>query len=352
MSIPNTPSLSEFIDKSFWSRVEGKWARAILIALGVGSAVGAVFYLPAVLAIIAAMMANLVSIALSGLALFVIGYMIVDDDARGLLTYGFRAGVRWLTGMIVDLSPRAVLEDYTSELKKSLRRLAEQIKNVGAQIAGIQATIKQNEKLKEQSLMLASQAKKEGKQRDVVLQGRKAGRFSTSNLTLSQLLTKLEVIYRVLMKMKEACEFSVEDTESAVDIALREHSALQSGSEAIKEALKIINGDPQKKKMFDMAMERLATDAAQSASEMAYAMEVSENFLSSVDLQNGVFDEEALKMLESWEKQVDSKILGPGVKQDILNAAYDPANVLDAETADAQAVPRQRTGDASRYFER
>lgn len=350
-NIPNTPSLSDFMDKSFWSRTEGTWGKVVLGILGVGAAAGAVMFLPAILTWIAFVLATTLRIVVTGGILFAIGYALSDPNFRNLLGYTYRASVRWLTGFIVDLSPRAVLEDYVAELKKSLGRLVGQIKNLGAQITSLTRTIEQNNQLKEQSLKLASQAKKQGKERDVVLAGRKAGRLSNSNMTLSQLQTKLEVIYRVLMKMKEACEFSIADTESAVDTAIREHTALQAGARAMKEALEIINGDPQKKAMFDMAMERLATDAAQYASEMAYAMEVSENFLSSVDLQNGVFDEEALKMLETWEKQVDSKILGPGVKQDILNAAYNPANVLDAEVVVEEAPQRRRVGGGSRYFE-
>ncbi len=39
-------------------------------------------------------------------------------------------------------------------------------------------------------------------------------------------------------------------------------------------------------------------------------MDLSGNFMNSIDLQNGIFEEEGLKMLEKWEKEGISKILG------------------------------------------
>jgi hypothetical protein len=38
-------------------------------------------------------------------------------------------------------------------------------------------------------------------------------------------------------------------------------------------------------------------------------MEMSSNFMDSVDLQNGVFEEQGLKMLEEWEKKSSLMLL-------------------------------------------
>jgi hypothetical protein len=57
-------------------------------------------------------------------------------------------------------------------------------------------------------------------------------------------------------------------------------------------------------------------------------MDLSENFMRSVDLQNGIFEEEGLKMLEKWEKEGVSSILG-AQKASLIREAEDDANVLD-----------------------
>jgi hypothetical protein len=64
--------------------------------------------------------------------------------------------------------------------------------------------------------------------------------------------------------------------------------------------------------MFDMAMEAVAEDVANKVGEMERFMELSANFMDSVDLQNGVFEEEGLQMLEKWEKESTLMLLGEG----------------------------------------
>ena len=59
-------------------------------------------------------------------------------------------------------------------------------------------------------------------------------------------------------------------------------------------------------------------------------MEVSSNFMDSVDLQNGVFEEEGMKMLEKWETEGVSLLLG-NEKNVILNKANNDDDVLDLD---------------------
>jgi hypothetical protein len=64
--------------------------------------------------------------------------------------------------------------------------------------------------------------------------------------------------------------------------------------------------------MFDMALENIADDVASKIGEMERFMEVSANFMDTIDLQNGVFQEEGMKMLEQWEKESTLMLLNSG----------------------------------------
>lgn len=57
-------------------------------------------------------------------------------------------------------------------------------------------------------------------------------------------------------------------------------------------------------------------------------MEMSASFMDSVDLQNGIFEEEGLKMLEKWEKEGVSLLLGEE-KESLLLKANSDSDVLD-----------------------
>jgi len=57
-------------------------------------------------------------------------------------------------------------------------------------------------------------------------------------------------------------------------------------------------------------MEVIADDVANKVGEMEQFMELSANFMDSVDLQNGIFEEEGLKMLDEYEKKSTLLLLG------------------------------------------
>src|SRR4030042_540304 len=88
-----------------------------------------------------------------------------------------------------------------------------------------------------------------------ILKTRKAGRLKESNVTLENLYTRMEVLYRVLSKMYENAEVLFEDVKDEVEVRKREREAIRAGHSAFKSAMKIISGDKDKKVMFDAAME-------------------------------------------------------------------------------------------------
>jgi len=120
----------------------------------------------------------------------------------------------------------------------------------------------------------------------------------------------------------------LEDIQDQVELKEQERKAMHASHSAMKSAMNIIAGDKDKRLVFDMALEAIADDVANKVGEMERFMDVSENFMKSVDLQNGIFEEEGLRMLEKWEKEGVSTILG-GQKETLLKAAEDESNVLD-----------------------
>lgn len=73
-------------------------------------------------------------------------------------------------------------------------------------------------------------------------------------------------------------------------------------------------------------------------------MDMSKNFMDGIDLQNGVFEEEGLAMLEKWEKEGVSFLLG-GEKSKIVAKANSPSEVLDLNAPVAHPTKEQRGGN-------
>ena len=316
--------MEEYKPKSFWKKPEGKTGLVVLI----GAVVGAAFLAPIVIPAIITAVANVVSLGAMLLVLGLIIYAIVDPKIRNLIWYMYKSVMRWITGIFVQIDPIGILKSYVEDLKDNLRKMNKQISKLRGQMHKLQELILNNRKAIQSNLTMASKAKEKNKQAMMILKSRKAGRLKESNMRLEDLYRKMEVLYRVLSKMYENSEILMEDIKDQVEVKEQERKAIHASHGAMRSAMNLISGDKDKRAMFDMALEAIADDVSQKVGEMERFMDMSENFMQSVDLQNGIFEEEGLKMLEKWEKEGVSLILG-SEKESLIQEATDDENILD-----------------------
>jgi hypothetical protein len=313
-----------FRSKTFWERPEGVTGMIFLAAI---IAAGGFFTIQSIGLIIGALTSG-IGLVITLVVLGAIIFTVLDSKARNLVWYMYKSVMRAITGIFVKMDPIAILKGYVSDLKENLRKMNRQISMLRGQMHKLQELILNNRKEIQSNLTLASQAKETDKQAVVILKSRKAGRLKESNMKLEDLYKKMEILYRVLGKMYENSEVMLEDIQDQVEIKEQERKAMHASHGAMRSAMNIIAGDKDKRMVFDMALEAIADDVANKVGEMERFMDMSENFMKSVDLQNGVFEEEGLRMLEKWENEGVSSILGEQ-KQTLLKEAADDANVLD-----------------------
>lgn len=313
-----------FKTKSFWERPEGVTGAVFLAAI-----IAAIAFVTAqsIAFIIGAMTTGL-GLIVTLLVLGTVIFTVLDSKARNLVWYMYKSAMRAITGIFIKMDPIAILKGYVSDLKENLRKMNRQVSMLRGQMHKLKELILNNRKEIQSNLHLASQAKETDKQAIMILKSRKAGRLRESNLKLEDLYKKMEILYRVLQKMYENSEVMLEDIQDQVEIKEQERKAMHASHSAMKSAMSIISGDKDKRAIFDQALEAIADDVANKVGEMERFMDLSENFMRSVDLQNGIFEEEGLKMLEKWEREGVSAILGEQ-KQTLLKEAEDDTNVLD-----------------------
>lgn len=307
--------------KSFWRRPEG-----VTGALFLGGIIAGVGYL-LVSGLLNIILANVLNLTISLVALGALLYVILDPKMRNLVWYMYKSAMRWITGIFVKIDPIGILKSYVESLKDNLVKMNRQMNQLKGQMHKLRETIHNNQKAIESNLNLASKAKETNKRDIMILKSRKAGRLKESNLKLEDLYKKMEALYRVLSKMYENSSILMEDIKDQVAVKEQEQKAIHASHNAMRSAMSIISGDPDKRAMFDMAMEAITEDVSQKVGEMERFIDMSANFMNSVDLKNGIFEEEGLKMLEKWEKE-SSLILGEE-KQQLLEKANDDNEILD-----------------------
>lgn len=326
--------------KGFFSRPEGVTGALFLAATVLGGGYLLFTFSAAILTFITTTIGLVVSLAVLGLLL----YMVLDPKMRNLVWYMYKSAMRTITGWFVQIDPIGILKSYVEDLEDNLRKMSEQIGALRGQMRKLSNIMQENQKEMDNNMKLASMAKKKGNQQQLMLSTRKAARLKETNAKYQTLHNKINVMHKILTKMYGNSEILLEDTRDQVKMKEQERKAIRASHSAMKSAMSVISGDPDKRAMFDQAMEAVADDVANKVGEMERFMEMSANFMDSVDLQNGVFEEEGLKMLEKFEKESTLLLMG-----DTAGTEFDLSNegTLDLNTPRAEPQKRSNSGNNS-----
>ena len=325
--------------KSFWRRPEGVTGLIFLVALLAGLG----FILSTFWAVVGPFLTSTAGLVVAGVFLLAVVFAIADPRTRTLFGYLYKSAMRKVTGLFVNIDPIGILKSYVEELERNLQEMRKQIGKIRGQMRHLTTLMETNEAEVKKQLKLASLAKETGKNQQMILSSRRAARLRESNEKYQVLLTKMEVLNRVLNRMHQNSEVLLEDTRDQVDLRIQERKAIRASHGAMQSAMSVINGDPDQRAMFDQAMEAMAQDVANKVGEMERMMELSNDFMASVDLQNGVFADEGLRMLEEWEKKSELLLSEGHVEFDL---GERPATTQETDQLDLDEL--QRRPDAQR----
>ena len=306
------PSSSDFKPKGFWQKPEG-----ITGMLFLGGIAAIVFYFwGKIVPFVMDTVQNTLWLGIYAVALAGLVYMILDPRMRNLIWFAYKSIMRSITGMFVTIDPIGILKSYVESLESNLGKLSKQLGVLKGQKRQLIQLMESNAKEIDSNMKLANQAQKQGQDSQIVLFTRKAARLKESNEKYDILAKRIDVLERILAKMYENSQLLVEDTRDQVKVKEQERAAIRTSHSAMRSAMNVLSGDPDKRAMFEMAMESINNDVANKVGEMERFMEMSNNIMNTIDLQSGVFEEEGMKMLEDWEKNstlmmLESKINKP-----------------------------------------
>jgi hypothetical protein len=235
-----------------------------------------------------------------------------------------------------------------ADLKNNAANMDMQIANLRGQMRRLKEQIDANVRAREESLKIAGIAHQQNKQDVFVLKARKACRLQESNMTLQALYEKMGVLYKILQKMYDASLVLIEDIEDEVRVKEQERNAIRASYSAFRSAMRVMRGSDQKE-LFDQTMEYLADDYGQKLGEIEHFMDISKGIIDTMDIQNGVYEVEALSQLEEWEKKTDYILFGDQ-KQAMLEEAKEMLQLPEFKVDDDTAkVPLSQPKQSEKY---
>ncbi|MDX2046043.1 MAG: hypothetical protein SFU87_04615 [Chitinophagaceae bacterium] len=280
--------------KSYWSRPGGKFG--IIIGLGLMGVTG--YYLIPILSKIVWNTLNF-GIALAALGMFL--YIITHRKLRLSLFYFYEWIMKKLVGVVIELDPFIIAENYIEDMKDQREKLYVQSVAVDSQKEKIELKIKEKERDMAQLMNRAKAAQQNSMLPELGNATRQMARINEYIKQLAPLRDNLAKIGDYLTKVHKNSGYLIEDAGNELELKKDLYKSVSSGNRALNSALKIFKGDPEKKLLVEQSMEYLKEDIASKLANMKKAISYSTDFMRSIDLDNATYEVEGLKMLETFD---------------------------------------------------
>ena len=320
---------NEFKPKTFWERPEGTTG---MVALGLLGLAGVFVLGPTIIALFNTL-AGIFSAAIAmigfGVVLFALVMILSNKKFQTLMSYMFKSAMRKITGAFIEIDPIGIMKSYIDELRGKRGTMEVSIGKLRGQIAVCEKQVNLNDSEYERQMATFKVAKDKGMTSAATVSSRQAGRLEKLNKeSLKPLLLQMQVHLKALNKYFEVTGTVIDDLGNEVRAQEMQRKMIMESHSAMSTAKKILQGGTDQKELFDQAMEYVVNDYGMKMGEIENFIENSKGFVEGLDLQNGVYEEEALKKLQEWENKADSILLG-NQKQQMLEqtAVGGPLNL-------------------------
>jgi len=282
--------------KSYWKRPGGKFG--VLIGLGILGMIG-YFVLP----ILSSIIWNTLNFGIALVCLGVFLYTVTHRKLRLSLFYFYEILMKKLVGIVIELDPFIIAEDYLGDMEEQREKLYKQSVEVDAQKEKINLKISEKKAEISKLMSKAQVAKDSNMLPELGNASRQIGRLNEYIGQLTPIHDNLMRIGDYLTKIHKNSAYLIEDAKNELELKKDLYKSVTSGNAALSSALKMFNGDPEKKLLVEQSMEFLKEDIATKLANMKKAISYSTDFMRSIDLDNATYEKEGLKMLDNVNEE-------------------------------------------------
>jgi len=288
--VPMTSSAETKL-KSYWNRPGGKIGTVIgIVLLGL---VG--WFVMPILAVIAWTTLN---VMIAGTACVLLYMALSNRKLRLSVFYMYEILMKKLVGMVIELDPFIIAEDFIKDMLHQRDEVFKQLKILAGQLQKIVTNIQERfDNIKKNKEKLVA-AQKNGMSQEFNVISRQIARDQEYIDKLTPLRTVLERLTTYLENIYSNSKYVIEDAQAELQNKKDMYNSVTAGRNAVNSALKFFTGDPEKKLLAEQSMEFLKDDIANKLGDMRQAMEVTSEFMRNIDLENATYELKGLEMLK------------------------------------------------------
>jgi hypothetical protein len=283
--------------KSFWDSKEGTTGR--VIGAGILGLLGWGAY--TIMPYIANLMQNLFyALGFGALCVFLIYALVIDGTLRNRMWLIYKLLMRALTYQIISYDPVGVLRETQEIAAKRIATIDKNRIDVNKSVMSLKATIAKFTKQKEQLIAQINVMQRQGRsQEDVANEAMKVGRLDEAITRTDKSYTMTSAFYAQLTKAQKAAETIHSNIDFEIDVSEEEYKAATSASNAWRAVRSAFKGGDDNDLLQANAFAVMADDYAFKLGEIDSFMADSQKFIESVDLQNAVYTDKGLQLLEN-----------------------------------------------------
>ncbi len=304
-TLPSLPGGDGSSLKSFWGKPEGK--ATLLLLVGAGCVV--FYFWGLILPFLIMTLKNSLYFGFLLGVLALLLFLITNKNIRTMVWYLYKTIMRKLAGIIIEIDPIAILKSYIQDLKEKREEMSSKINDLAGAKEKLNRKIQENQAKAQHLLELGAKAKNMGLAADASLKAMEAGGLNSMNEKLMPLFLNMEKLLDFLERAFKAADFTIKQGEIQVQLKEAEYDAIKSGHKALRSAMSVFKGDPDKRQMFEQSMEFLQDDMAKKVGEMKRIMDLSTDFINNADIEAGVNYDKGMKLLEDYMSSPGLSIL-------------------------------------------
>ncbi|MGG7664973.1 hypothetical protein [Dyadobacter sp. BHUBP1] len=286
--------------KSYWSRPEG--ITSLLFLGGVGAVV--LYFWNKIAAFLIEVTQNTLYLGFLMAILALVIFLLTSKDVRTAAFFLFKSLMRSITGLIIKLDPIAIMKIYVDDLKEKREKMQGQINTLAGQLVKLNKNINENNERIKQKFAEANKAStmldRPGMKETASLATIEGAGLQEMNEKLLPLQRNMKTVLEFMEKVNKSADYIIKETEIKVKLKEAEYRIVKESSNALRTAISIFKGNPDKKFYFDESMEYIQDDMSQKLGEMKRAMDLSLDFINGVDVQNGLLSDKGQAMLEAY----------------------------------------------------
>jgi outer membrane murein-binding lipoprotein Lpp len=314
--------------KSFWSKPEGITSLFFMAAVG---AVG-LYYFNKIVEFLIKVTENTLYLGFLLAALGLIIFLITSKDVRTAVFFLYKTLMRKIAGLIVQLDPIAIMKIYIQDLREKKEKMSGQVDILAGQLTKLNKKINENNDNIKLKFAEANKANtmtdKPGMKEAASLATIEGAGLQEMNEKLLPLQRNMKTILGFMEKVQTSADYIIKETEIKVKLKEAEYEIVKSSSNALKTAISIFKGNPDKKFYFDESMDYIQDDMSKKLGEMKRAMDLSMDFVNSVDIQNGILTDKGQVMLDAFNNG-EFKMISIDAPAETSTKAINPAKDSD-----------------------